>query len=358
MTTGSWTIGNPLYQTSNLYARKSWSGGNGKTETWQGGTRVKWNDYAMFHHRFFTSKDVNSPIFSNGYGALTNQDEVSLKAKCGWTANDDLRLLDKLAQTIRGHSFDLGINIAEASKTYASILGNLRSLGTALVDLKHGNIAGAFRALGVPSKRRRRLRAKDVSGRWLEMQYGWLPLASQSFEASKALAAVTGPRVLRFSASVATKHGSYDGSAGPTHYKYPVNVSFSSRILAELYEDISLQRSLGLVDPLSIAWEVVPYSFVVDWFLPVGTYLSALSIIPRLKGRFLTTTRLAQKAGQFIPLGGGLEKDCGKVERWFVTRRTVSNSLSVPMPTFKSLPQALSPRHIFNGVALIHQLLK
>lgn len=358
MTTGGWSVGNSNYAVSNLFARKSWSGTDGKTEVWDGGIRVKWNDYSMLHHRFHTRENVNVPIFSNGYGALTNQDFNSLKNLCGWNANDDLRLLDKLAQEIRGHSFDLGVNIAEASKTYEQILGNLRSIGTALVSLKHGNIAGAFRQLGVPRKRMKRLRAKDISGRWLEMQYGWLPLVSQSYEAGKALAAATGPRVLRFRASVATKHGSYDGSTGPGDFTYIVNVSFSRRLIAELYEDLSLQRSLGLVDPLTIAWEVVPYSFVVDWFVPIGTYLSAFSIIPKLRGRFITTSRLAQKAGPFKKINPfALETDKGKTERWFNTIRQVSSSLSLPTPTFNSLPKALSPKHLLNGVALIHQLL-
>jgi hypothetical protein len=34
--------------------------------------------------------------------------------------------------------------------------------------------------------------------------------------------------------------------------------------------------SLGVTNPLEIAWELVPFSFVVDWALPVGQYLSSL----------------------------------------------------------------------------------
>lgn len=38
-------------------------------------------------------------------------------------------------------------------------------------------------------------------------------------------------------------------------------------------------QSLGLLDPLTLAWELIPFSFVVDWFLPVGTYLSQLTAL-------------------------------------------------------------------------------
>lgn len=358
MTSGSWTISDGVnYTDQSYFSSKFWSGGDGKTETWPGGIRAKWNNYSMEHQRFTCVK----PQTFHGYGVISDKSVSSLQSRCKWTANDDLALLDKLARAVRGHQFDLGVNIAEASKTYSSIVGNLRSIGTALVSLKHGNIAGAFRQLGVPSRRQRRLRAKDVSGRWLEMQYGWIPLVSQSFEAAKALEAITGPRVLRFRASSATKHGSYDGTQNPFTWGYPVAVSYSKRLLAELSEDLSLQRSLALVDPLQIAWELVPYSFVVDWFIPVGTYLSAWAIIPRLQGRFLTTTRVGQKAGAVEPranwIANPLWKNLNKHDQWFKIDRVVSSSLSMPTPTFKPVPKALSPRHLLNAVALIHQLL-
>jgi hypothetical protein len=41
--------------------------------------------------------------------------------------------------------------------------------------------------------------------------------------------------------------------------------------------NLGLASRMGLVNPLSIAWEVVPFSFVVDWFLPVGNFLENLT---------------------------------------------------------------------------------
>lgn len=34
---------------------------------------------------------------------------------------------------------------------------------------------------------------------------------------------------------------------------------------------------LDLVNPLSLGWELVPFSFVLDWFIPVGNMLEALT---------------------------------------------------------------------------------
>jgi hypothetical protein len=32
----------------------------------------------------------------------------------------------------------------------------------------------------------------------------------------------------------------------------------------------------GITNPLEVAWELVPFSFVADWFFPVGAYLGSL----------------------------------------------------------------------------------
>lgn len=361
MTTGGWSIGTSSYYNSKIYASKSWTGGDGKYEAWLGGTRIKWNSYTMERRRW-TSVIEDS---NYGIGSITPLSASSASSLVGWSANDDLRLLAKLWESIRGHSFDLGINIAEASKTYSGIVQNLRSLGSALISLKHGHVGNAFRYLGVAGRRRsfatRRLNTSDVTGRWLEMQYAWMPIVHDSYQAAKALEALTGPRALRFTASVGTKRATYNGTQVPGAFDYLVSVSVSKRLQAELYEDASFARTLGLVDPASIAWEVVPYSFVVDWFIPVGTYLSVWSSIPSLKGRFLSTTRIGQKhSGYRVISAAGNPGYNGtkKTDEWFRIERTASSSLSVPMPTFNSVPKALSPKRILNAVALIHQALK
>ena len=35
---------------------------------------------------------------------------------------------------------------------------------------------------------------------------------------------------------------------------------------------------LGVINPLSIGWELIPFSFVVDWFVPIGDALQ--SVVP------------------------------------------------------------------------------
>jgi hypothetical protein len=33
----------------------------------------------------------------------------------------------------------------------------------------------------------------------------------------------------------------------------------------------------GFTNPVNLVWEIIPFSFVVDWFIPIGPYLETLS---------------------------------------------------------------------------------
>lgn len=360
MTTGSWTIGEAA---GAFWATKAWSGADGKTEAWQGGIRAKWNNYSLTHQRRRqTPPEVgyNAPVPPN----FTIGD---LRGALGWSSNDDLRLLNKLAEQVRGHSFDLGVNIAEAGKSYGTVVSNVRSIGSALLHLKKGRLGDALRDLGhgrsAPGGRRPKpLIAKDLSGRWLETQYAFMPMISQSYEAAKALEALTKPRVLTFSVGSSTKRKTIEGSDTESNYSMPNRLTYTKRLRAELYESMSTARSLGLLNPLEIAWEVVPYSFVVDWFLPIGSYISAWGMIPSLVGRFMTTERGSVENGPIGPgTGGGIgykRFSPGLRQSRFVTARVVTSSLSIPRPTFNALPSALSPRRLLSAISLIHQRLR
>jgi hypothetical protein len=42
-------------------------------------------------------------------------------------------------------------------------------------------------------------------------------------------------------------------------------------------ESLTRLKQLGLANPAAIAWELVPFSFVFDWFVPVGEFLNAVT---------------------------------------------------------------------------------
>jgi hypothetical protein len=54
------------------------------------------------------------------------------------------------------------------------------------------------------------------------------------------------------------------------------NVFVETKLFGKVDDaNLVLLNSLGLLNPLQVAWELVPFSFVVDWILPIGSFLEA-----------------------------------------------------------------------------------
>lgn len=102
-------------------------------------------------------------------------------------------------------------------------------------------------------------------------------------------------------------------------------------------------EQFGLADPATVPWELLPWSFVVDWAVPIGKFIEAQSFALRAKGTFITTTYTRQewsgtasgKAGLYpnvMRYSSVLDDYCLSLS---VTRE-ISSSLSVPLPGLKS----------------------
>ncbi|DAD49972.1 TPA_asm: maturation protein [ssRNA phage Gerhypos.1_20] len=124
----------------------------------------------------------------------------------------------------------------------------------------------------------------DVPGGWLEVQYGWNPLMQDVQGACKALDSSVEKRpptvkcvarasdpirgIYRRSTNLNANFGWYCDVKGKHESRVRLDYTLNNALLATF-------SSLGLTNPAVIVWERIPYSFVVDWFLPVGNYLSA-----------------------------------------------------------------------------------
>lgn len=354
-----------------------WAGADGKTESFNGFLRSKWNGFtcdvvgASVSYELFRFKNVWIPTGDIWYTDLNvgwnngffNFDEPQFYQPAYRPTSE---ALTELLEKVKGHSFNLGVEIGQAHQTVNLLTENLRKLGRAALALKRGDFATAARCLGA-SPRGTRLKASDISGRWLELQYGWLPLIGSSYEAATAFAEIgNGPRKTIFRVAKSRK-ATWNLSTAPSTYSLLAEGKVRTEIFYELYEEMTFARQLGLQDPLSVAWELTPWSFVIDWFVPFGTYLSNLNQIPKLKGRWLITDSLKCEHQSVepiwhAPLGGGNQKttlERSPSFRWWMTktRRVVQeNPPGVPFPKFKF--GLNSSRRFWNAISLAHQRFK
>lgn len=342
MTFNFYTSGNPE---SGSYTYTLRAGSDGKYSIFPGWRELNWNPYSVEHHKHQTTIGAGgSAVYTNGHHTLSD-------AFSGSEANV---LYQRLADRVRRHSFNLAVNVAQYHQVHSMTLNALRSLGLAALDVKRGNFLSAASRFRVPSTGQRSFARRDLPGRWLELQYGWLPLIGDVYEAAKAYESFTSVRKERITAAIGN-NSRYDSSPSPPNWGCVTNSFAQRRIIAELTEDISSPRSLGLYDPLSVAWEVLPWSFVIDWFCPIGTYLDNLSIIPNLKGRFLTTTKIRSSSMTNLVTSDPAYEGSFQTAESFYLERVVSSSLSVPYPSFVGFSAAMSPRRIWNAIALATQ---
>lgn len=309
---------------------------------------------------------VSAVTEADSYSTFTDGFAVEQK----WDNNSELALLGRLRNRIAGSDFNMGVFLGEGRESLQMISRTAKTLAVALTRLKRGEIAGAARALGVNYGTQRYISAKkrtvdNLSSRWLELQYGWLPLLGDAESAAKFLAArLNQPMVQRYRARL--KVGARVTPGGIPWLESGCIAFTQGQIIAELFESSETQL-LGLEDPASVAWELLPWSFVADWFLPIGNYLQARALNSALDGRFvrtITSVSNSTYSGLASELSGTplfLYKTVWDDQpRCVVTRksirRTVEEDYPVPLPSFHRLGDVPSWRRAANAVSLLTQV--
>jgi hypothetical protein len=376
MTTGTKGSPPPIPYGLGLGHYRDWTGGDGKWTNFAGQPADKWNNYTCVQESWVRTTlsflVTWLAIYPNGLVTRQTtqyQTGFAFKADKAWTTNNTYTLYSRLLKKIKGHDFNLAVNAGQLHQTVDLLAGNLSKLGRAALALKRGNFSLAARQLGVRPKGTR-LKTTDISGRWLELQYGWLPLIGDSYQAALAFAAISeGPRSQTYRASF--KHGWIgNGSQSPTITNVPYRAERRRSIIYECTEEMGFARQLGMLDPLSVAWELMPWSFVIDWFIPFGAYLDLVNQIPNLKGRFLTTEVIVREGMQGEPslLPGwytlGAPSYKSQVEAVLVKpalhhkkltmTRTYSDSLPLPLPQC-SLFGVVQGKKLWNAISLAQQ---
>lgn len=294
-----------------------------------------------------------------------------------WTANDDLKLLANLREKVAGSSFNAGVALGEGKEALSMITNAATRIYRSIRAVKRLDPWAAASALvdGTPRSRlkhvSRKTRTWDRSAAdlWLELQYGWLPLLKDAEDSALFLANQYGvPMQHTVSASRVLKGANAAGVAtdSPTYKRWTSNNSVCVGKIKAIITEKDVPKLAGLQDPLSVAWELLPWSFVADWFIPIGSWLDARGLASSLTGTFVTThfNKASAKGFTAIPQGigwGGYDfstayRNAGDVGFTVIQlSRVVSSSLStsVPFPAVKPLSQAASWKHCTNAVALL-----
>lgn len=134
--------------------------------------------------------------------------------------------------------------------------------------------------LGRVEKLRRssfRREARSAAGNYLEFHFGWVPMIKDIGNAVNTLQKGVPPERVRATGR-ASKLDS-DNRLVLSNRRindrtfYDVKVQYGCDAVIS-NSDLWLANQLGFINPLTVAWELVPYSFVVDWFVNVQEFLT------------------------------------------------------------------------------------
>lgn len=271
-------------------------------------------------------------------------------------------LLVKALNRLRHSGVNLGVMLAEAGETASLFQTTARRIASSVRAFRRKRPTEFLQAV----KHQGTASWRKTPQAWLELQYGWNPLMSDINGAISSLDS-SWVRDRNIFAVGARKK-----LTGVSEYLLMTNPSYAQAFQSVDYEatmkiqlcyrltnfTLALLSSLGLTNPVEIIWERVPYSFVVDWFLPVGNWLSALGGdfgYTFVNGSRTDFIRYSENGTPRRSAGGVAGYLAPIVGSAYYLRRSVFTSSPWPGLSFKS---PVSSGHIANALSLLTQAFR
>lgn len=182
---------------------------------------------------------------------------------------------------------DLGVAFAERVQTANLLSGAATKCARSVLALKENKLRRAASILGV--RPGRDLGPHNWARKWLEWKYGWMPLAQDVKGSIEALSnrgkgdwKITARSSHRKDLRRQIISGSYGTkclvvSGGFAGVQVRIDSVPPDDLLAAL-------NAVGILNAFNVAYQATRYSFVVDWFVPVGEWLEALGAVAFSQG--------------------------------------------------------------------------
>lgn len=324
-----------------------------------------------------TYSGVVGPV--SGVGRFNANDHFNLvatEATVRDLSNLAARALTNARSKMKSMSVDLGTAFGERNQTAHQLGSTCKRMAESVRQLRHGNVRGAMRTLGI-SAQHKQPRGSNWINHWLELQYGWKPLLSDIYGACDALSKrpksdwrVTAKSKISESVPFRVQKGpgTSDGTVVFDACILTCQVTRGAFCRIDALPDNDLLMSLaslGVTNPLAVAWELVPYSFVVDWVFPIGNWLSSLDALLGYTNAYTSQSTFVR--ADWLDIGiSNLKLSSNPnnklVNEWTGSKKGVwvsrTGSAGVPIPPLPRLKDPRSLGHMANGLALLAQAFR
>lgn len=292
------------------------------------------------------------------------------------------------------------VTLAEAHKTAAMVADTANRIVRAIKAAREANLLALAQAIGFRVSQRQRKRfnrrkreyydpnipiLKDparagaverfAAQTWLEYSYGWKPLLNDVYNSAEALS-----EVMTENQSIVRSASARGKGTVSTTLKTPVRnwvltnvvtreISVKMEVFYRIPDGgVSVVDAFGLQNPYIVAWELLPFSFVADWFIPIGKALENLTATNGLQfvGGYTVTKRTDSSDATYTPGSPWFESgssgpywtaDSGNMKfvqrRFEISRTGMGTFPSVQFPSFKD-PRSFA--HAASAIALLSAL--
>lgn len=222
------------------------------------------------------------PYYFNSTGSLvsenqySNADQLTLFFQ---TESEKISAKDDADERLRSKYYSMSANLLDIFRTRQEtvnmVTSRVQKLYRGARAIKQLNFAKARAIFGNPHRRLKL--GKSFPQNWLEFQYGWRPLLGDiNTLLDNPLPQLIGFITARGSLPISVTDMNAQSSYWRLRQIQGTSTAFSRGKVTVNSSALSAASQLGLLNPLAVAWEAVPWSFVIDWFYPVGDYLERL----------------------------------------------------------------------------------
>jgi hypothetical protein len=273
------------------------------------------------------------------------------------------KALARFTGKVRKHNASLGVTLGSIGQSRDMIVDRTYKIADILhrVELSHEL---QRRKLSDKQKaHQRRTALKDRAGDFLEWEFGWMPLVSDIQAALGAL-------------SRAFDNGWIDARAtlvDQVSYQQFLNeytlirndrINLSVCIGANVSianPNLFLANRLGLLNLPGVAWDLIPWSFVVNMFTNMGQIVNSMSDFVGVNVVNASTTRSAFTTREDMLFAGSKpfqEKTTGYAESSVWEKRKLRTVGGLPSPSFEMKLPELNLELALIGISLVLQKLQ
>jgi hypothetical protein len=265
-------------------------------------------DYRLRYVRSYSSSDSLSGAGNRWYVEYTG-----IPASVTMWPELYAKAFNKFKDKI-GANASLGVSLAESRQSLGMVTNRLLQLARFTNSLRKGRFRDAAVALGVqdspqwkrlnrslgknslkyrtlskirnlPDSRPGVLRkgSKHFANNFLEFHFGWKPAIQDIYDTLEVLEKPVKGAMIKASAKLKLParskeviNTSSDSGYRQTDQTWAQTVTLQAEVAVSNANFASLQQ-VGLINPATVIWETIPFSFVLDWFVNVGDFLDSFT---------------------------------------------------------------------------------